>query len=186
MANDNPFKSILALEPIEADLAPRVVSDVSYSDIVSEASGWLPSEIVDAFSILESDDFDTSDMAKNLSVILALLRGELKTRQSIRRWFATGQIEISQGQTVYLSRVSRLARDVVKFSTKIVETNKLKREKSAEFRGTSGKRQEKVGATVDRLEDSISRLETKRINSANEFDQLIGLVADYMGVGRTK
>lgn len=186
MGDRNPFISIMELEPLNADLAPKAASDVSYSDIVNDSSGWLPTELLDAFSILESAGFDIAAIARNLSVILALLRGELKSRPAIQRWFSTGQVEVSQGQIVYLSSIGRLAREIRRISTKIADTNVLKEEKIAEFREASGKRQEKAGATLDRLEVSTKDLEARRRKATLEFEELINLVADYLGVGGMK
>lgn len=186
MTKTNPFESILELKPLDADLAPKVASDLSYSDIIKASSGWLPDEILDAYSILETAGFDIANLARNLSVILALLRGELRTRAAIQRWFSTGQVEISQGQIVYLSSIGRLAREIQRISKKIAKANALKAEKTAEFRESSGKKQEKAGAALDRIEESTRNREAKRRKSALKLEQLINLVVDYLGLGGTK
>lgn len=186
MNDKNPFESILELQPIKADLKKKTVSDVSYSDIVEAASDWLPSEIIQAFKNLQSAEYKTTDMAQSLSIILALLRGELRTKAAIKRWFSTGQVEFSHGQTAYLSTIGRLARDILRISNKLDELSELKKEKEAAYQESSGKKAERAGDAIDRVEKSIASFEEKREKAASEFDQLLKIIADYLGVGRMK
>jgi len=186
MNDKNPFASVLELKPISANLAQKSVSEVSYPDIVKAASDWLPRELVDAFDILQAAGFTTESMAKSLSVILALLRGELRTKPAIERWFLTGQVEVSRDQGVSLATIGRYAREIVRISERLRELVALMEEKESEFRSSSGKQKERVGAAMDRAEKQIASLESKRRKVASELDQDLRMVADYLGVGGTR
>jgi hypothetical protein len=183
MSDETPFHSILQLAPILADLPMKSESDVSDTDTVVGASDWFPSEIVQAFLVLQESNYDVSGLARSLSVILALLRGELRTKRAADRWFTTGQIENQEGQIVYLAAIGKQAREIVNASDRLLQQRRLREEKAAEFRDSSGKQQGRIGAALDRVEEVITYLEARRLRAATKFDRLLGVVADYLNVG---
>jgi hypothetical protein len=183
MSHESPFLSILQLDPILADLPRKSESDVSDADTVIGASDWFPSEIVQAFRVLQESTYDISGLARSLSVVLALLRGELRTKVARDRWFMTGQIETMEGQTVHMATIGKLAREIVRTSDRLLDKRRLREEKAAQFRENSGKQQIQIGAALDRLEEAITSLEARRLRAATRFDQLLRVVADYLNVG---
>jgi len=185
MDSKNPFDSIKDLEPFKARPRKKPAKVPSYIEVVGSVATWLPPEIVGALSASQEVGHDVTITARSLSQIVALLRGENKSRAATRSWFSNARLERPEGQSVYLSSVLKNAKEILTISGRIRELGELRRESIAELKSATGKRGERAGAALDRVDHRIAALIQRRDSRVRDFEQLLKMVADYLSVGRT-
>ena len=184
MDPENPFDAINRLEPIAARPMKGPKTEKSFVEVVQELHNWLPSEIIGALQVSKEAGHDVDNMARSLSQIVTTLRGERKSNLAIRRWFSSAQLKMPDGQLIYLSTVVKTAGDLIMISKRLQELGELRREKTEDFGTQKGKRQERVAAALDRVDERAVSLTLRRDSRARDFEQLLKMVADYITVGR--
>ena len=180
---ENPFEAVKGLKPLVARLEKAPSRKVSYADVLVDLSKWLPSELAEAFRVAQTSGREVQPMARSLTVIIALLRGDRNSKPEMERWFTNAQLHLTEGQILYVSTVLTLSQDIVRLERIRASREEERSRRNREFAQLKGKRQERAGAALDRLEERSALLKRKLDVRLGELEQTLKMIADYMSVG---